>query len=175
MCDCTHHEASLASTNTPARDLSADSNGNNQANAGGNSRLNETLNGPQSELPPHLCGTLADYAKNQKHYVAEQFAPGTETGHESMQFMHLDVEESGLLIEDDVLFFSGFNVGDETSVALFDGTAVITTDHHKKALIRAAQELQLRQDEIKEDFSDGIVLLLKAVCGSLLSKAEPKR
>ena len=175
MCDCTHHEASLASTNTPARDLSADSSGNDQANAGGNSRLNETLSSPQPSLSSSENDALGDDANSDHCFVAAQFAPGMDTGHNAMQFMHLDVEEDGLVIEDDVLFFSGFNVGDETSVALFDGTAVITTDHHKKALIRAAQELQLRQDEIKEDFSDGIVLLLKAVCDGLLSKSEPKR
>ena len=173
MCDCTHHEASIASTNTPARDLSADSSGHNQANAGGNSCPNETLNGSQSKKSSLVYDFLEEYANSNPGCVAKQFVPGMDTSHDFMQFMHVNAEESGLLINEEVLSFSGFRPGDEVSIALFNGTAVITTDHQKKALIRAAQELQLRQDELKESFSDGIALLIKTLCNGLVNNGSP--
>ena len=61
------------------------------------------------------------------------------------------------------------------SIALFNGTAVITTDQQKRALIKSSQELQLRHDELKEDFSEGIVQLLKALYQSVVDDVSPQK
>jgi predicted nucleic acid-binding protein len=45
-------------------------------------------------------------------------------------------------------------------VLMTPGCLVITTDPQQQAVLKAITELQLRQDETKQDFTDAIQVLL---------------
>lgn len=197
MCDFTHSNASLASTNTRARDLSAQLDENSSANANSSSNFDAKLNSPQTVTPstqspanqsqtqqnqagqnqatqnePVTTASLRTHAEPE---VVAGLSPNMDTSANTIQFLHLNVEESGLFIHGNTLVGTSFQPGEEVSITLFNGTAVITTDQQKRALIKSSQELQLRQDELKEDFSEGIVQLLKALCQSVLNDVSPQK
>jgi len=200
MCDCTHADASSASTNTRARDLSASSGNHQQANASSNSGFDTKLNSPEttdSSQQKHAkqnqaSQSQAQHSQTKQNQATENesvttanlrtdadpqtvagLSPNMDTSADSIQFLHLQVEETGLFVHGNTLSGTSFQPGEEVSIVLFNGTAVITTDQQKRALINASQELQLRQDELKEDFSLGIVQLLKTLCQSVLDDISP--
>lgn len=138
MCDFTHSNASLARTNTHARDLSALLDENNPANANSNSNFDAKLNSPQTisslQNDPVTTARLRTYAEPE---VVAGLSPNMDTSANTIQFLHLNVEESGLFIHGSTLVGTSFQPGEEVSIALFNGTAVITTDQHKRALIKS--------------------------------------
>ncbi len=128
----------------------------------------------------HLCdscrSSVADSGKEsgigQSHSSTSDPLSGVvDTSPDAIQFVRLRVAESGLL-NTGSLGFTAFNdvftPGTEVSIMVQcscekGGTAVITTDPLKRSLLKSAEELQFRQDELKEDFSSGILQIISAV------------
>ena len=166
MCDCTHHEASSASTNTREP--------NKQASANCFSCADENSNHPQlsGSFSKHFdlkLKTELAIDDNNADFLLN-FGQSMDTSADSVEFLQLTIGEEGLPLYENTLLRSSFKPGEDVSIAVFDGVAVITTDPQKQALIKSSQELQLRQDELKEDFSYGIVQLLEALFKSVLEE-----
>ncbi len=178
MCDCTHHEASLASTNTHKRNI----NDVSQQQFG--EKIGDKLNkqstsystvepSKQSPEPPSIVEVRTELKFDNNYHPKSDRSkvyPGMDTSADSVQFMHLKVTEEGLPINENTVLPTRFRLGTEVSIAMFNGIAVVTTDHSKRSLINASQELQLRQDELKDDFSFGIVQLLKVLYDTIIKE-----
>ena len=80
-----------------------------------------------------------------------------------IEFVHFQVDEQGLQVKASTLANFEFAPGDEVTLMLRNGELVLTRNPLKRALLKCAEELQLRQDELKEDFSAGIAALVNAV------------
>lgn len=86
--------------------------------------------------------------------------------------MHSEIFTDSLLIDRNSILPTRLQTDIKILTARINGIAVVTTDHSKRVLINASQELHLRQDELKEDFSFGIVQLLKALYNNTLEELD---
>lgn len=165
MCNGTHSKAGIASTN----DHECDPNRAPVAS------LSKNEGSGQSHSSLHSSSHTSSQSSHSK--ATGSFSGVTDTSPDSIGFVRLTVDEMGLHLKSEYLgceaFDKVFPPGTEVSLMLgsscvsnsnkHEGTAVITTDPFKQSLLKAAEELQLRQDELKEDFSSGILQLLKGV------------
>lgn len=75
----------------------------------------------------------------------------------------INVDNDGLLLKKHWLAEYNFMESTEASLLLLPGYLVVTNHPGKQKFIKAIEELQFRQDELKEDFSGAIISLAKQV------------
>lgn len=73
------------------------------------------------------------------------------------------VETDGLTLKKHWLQEFNFMENSEASLLMLPGYLVLTNHPGKQRLIKAIEELQFRQDELKEDFSNAIIHLAQNI------------
>lgn len=103
----------------------------------------------EMHLDSEQCG-FDDYSVNQftaSHVCVSQVSVGSE----------------GVVLEKESLQEFNFLSGTQASVLMMPGFVVITNHPGKENILKAIEELQYRQDELKQDFSQAIINLAKSV------------
>lgn len=75
-------------------------------------------------------------------------------------FEAIQLQEDGLHIPKE--FFATFQIenGSNAMMMIRSGEILLVNDPKRVSLMRCAHELQLRQDELKQDYSDGITAII---------------
>ena len=90
-------------------------------------------------------------------YSASQFT----ASHVGVQ--KVEISGGGIALNEDCMQEFNFMEGAEASVMIMPGFMVVTNHPGKEKVIKAIEELQYRQDELKVDFSQAIIELVKSV------------
>lgn len=76
---------------------------------------------------------------------------------------NIRIKNNGLWLKPKPLCTYGFNSNTQATILFTQGTILITNQPHKQQLLSAIKELQYRQDELKQDYSQAINALLCTV------------
>ena len=175
MCDCTRHKASLASTITPPHSpgqpnaessAKMESSAHEESKCSNSGSPSQLSNSPPSQLlkSPQAATLNSDKRSVSEQLLAAGLHSNMNTSADSIEFLHdQEVAQEGVRISQHHTVRTSFKQGTKVSLALFNRIAVITSDPLKQMLVKAAQELQYRQDELKSDFSEGIVQLIRSI------------
>ena len=73
---------------------------------------------------------------------------------------HIASNRKGINLKPRLIAQFGFKPDQPISLLLTQGRIIITTDPRERSILKGIQELQFRQDEMKEDFSESVGLLV---------------
>lgn len=106
---------------------------------------------------------MCDGTQSNNNKATHFAASANAISFKHLHFSPADLSGRSLRISKKMLATLGVQAGSEAMMIVREGELSIITDPARIALLRAAEELQLRQDESKQDYSKGIIKLIDGV------------